>query len=124
VNGNEAARRALLAELESAPLPSVQAFGAAAPSLDVEWFFSARELCALMESVHELPFMAINPGLANKNEWARIAFKGGSEPGVANLTTRLERDGKKHCVVATWNDRVELDQPKLYALYRALLDTL
>jgi hypothetical protein len=55
----------------------------------VEWFFSTRELCALMAEVRGQPLMQVNPGVANPEDWETISFKGGSEPGVLNLTTAL-----------------------------------
>jgi hypothetical protein len=74
----------------------------------VEWPFAATELCNLMAQVEALPLMSINPGVANPNNWARVAFEGGSEPGVLNLTTWLEPDsGEPYCVVTTWNDATQ-----------------
>lgn len=123
--GDEAARRKLLSELADAKLPGVGDIAKMPPSPDVEWFFSARELCALMDQVHALPAMRINPGLADRERWAEVAFKGGSEPGVINLTTRLEgKDGKKHCVVATWNDGKTVDEAAFTTLYRSLVSAL
>jgi len=123
--GDEAARRKQLAELVDASLPAVGDIAKMPPSPDVEWFFSARELCALMDRVHALPAMHINPGLADRERWAEVAFKGGSEPGVINLTTHLEgKDGKKHCVVATWNDKKPVDHATFTTLYRSLVSAL
>lgn len=122
---DEAGRRAMLGELAGLPLPPAEAFGAEPRALDVEWFFSGRELCELMEEVRDLPLMAINPGLARPDEWASVAFKGGSEPGVLNLTTALvARDGRRLCVAATWNADQALDETRFYALYSGLLDAL
>lgn len=85
--GNEAERRSLLSTLTAVPLPPVTIFGDTPLALDVEWFFSARELCELMATVQDLPLMQVNPGLARPQDWQSVAFKGGSEPGVLNLTT-------------------------------------
>lgn len=94
-------------------------------ALDVEWFFSVRELCGLMDEVKELPLMSINPGIADPADWARVAFKGGSEPGALNLTTWLEaEDGASYCVSATWNDTENLDEFTFYGLYERLIRTL
>lgn len=122
---DERSRRALLAELAGLPLPPAEAFSAEPRALDVEWFFTARELCALMDEVRDLPLMSINPGLAKPDEWVSVAFKGGSEPGVLNLTTGLvARDGRRLCVAATWNADQALDEMRFYSLYSGLLDTL
>ena len=70
----------------------------------IEWFYSARELCALIKSVHRSPYMVINPGLSHFRHWRRIAYKGGSEPGVLNFTQyAIRKDGRAVCVTATWN---------------------
>lgn len=100
----EGGRRALLIRLASEPLPSPEIFASGPRALDVEWFITATELCGLMEQVQELPLMSINPGVAHPRDWGRVTFKGGSGPGVINLTTGLIRpDGSRLCVAATWN---------------------
>jgi beta-lactamase class A len=126
LKGDAVARRALLPELKSAPLPTESDFAGGPVALEVEWFFSVRELCGLMERVQSLPLMSINPGVASPADWARAAFKGGSEPGVLNLTTGLEgKNGKRYCVCATWNNpQAALDQTQLVALYSGILEAL
>jgi beta-lactamase class A len=121
-----AQRAALLPQLANLPLPSVEVFAGGPVAIDVEWFFSTRELCDLMGRVHALPMMSLNPGLANPADWQRVAFKGGSEPGVLNLTTwLLGRDGRQFCVSATWNNpQARLDESQFFLLYTSLLGTL
>ncbi|MCV5784764.1 hypothetical protein OFN20_28190, partial [Escherichia coli] len=46
-----AGRTALLPEIDKLPLPGVEVFAGGPLALDVEWFFSTAELCALMEKV-------------------------------------------------------------------------
>jgi hypothetical protein len=55
-----------------------------------------------------------------------VAYKGGSEPGVLNLTTwLLARDGRPFCVSATWNNpQARLDESQFFLLYTSLLNTL
>ncbi|NET60756.1 MAG: serine hydrolase [Symploca sp. SIO2E6] len=116
--GDVASRRELINQLQPYPLPSVNLFAGDTVAVDVEWFFTTRELCQLMATVADLPLMSVNPGVARPNDWSRVAFKGGSEPGVLNLTTFLEaKDGKTYCVAATWNDTVALDETKFTAIY-------
>ncbi len=123
---NPAARAALLPQLANLPLPDASVFAGGPVAVDVEWFFSTRELCALMGKVQALPLMSLNPGLANPADWQRVAYKGGSEPGVLNLTTWLTaRDGKQYCVSATWNNpQARLDENQFFLLYTSLLSTL
>jgi len=119
--GDRAARRALLGELAAVPLPSISTYPKEPTALDVEWFFSARELCTLMQQVKDLDLMTINAGIASKTDWQRVAFKGGSEPGVLNFTTWVEKDGHESCVSVSWNADEKLDENKLAILYSRLL---
>lgn len=117
-----AQRAALLPQLANLPLPSIEVFAGGPVATDVGWFFNTRELCALMGKVQALPMMSLNPGLANPADWQQVAYKGGSGPGVLNLTTWLTaKDGKQYCVSATWNNpQARLDKkPVLHALYRS-----
>jgi beta-lactamase class A len=126
-NSNETQRRAILAEVKQLPLPEVNEFLGNAPiALDVEWLLTTEELCELMSEVAPLPVMSVNPGVANVNDWKRIAFKGGSESGVINLTTWLEsKNGKKYCVAATWNNSTEpVDETKFSTIYSGVLSYL
>jgi beta-lactamase class A len=123
--GDETARRALMMQIDALSLPDASIFSGDPLAIDVEWFFAARELCGLMRNVESLPLMSINPGVAEPADWRRVAYKGGSEPGVLNLTTWLvARDGKSFCVSATWNDDRPLDEIKFFGVYKSLLSTL
>lgn len=120
--GDEAARRRILTGLQTDPLPSVEMFAGEPLALDVEWFFSARELCQLMEKVAPLPLMHINPGVVNPKDWQSVAYKGGSEPGVLNFTTWLEDSkGQTYCISATWNNDKALDRTRLQTIYSAAI---
>jgi beta-lactamase class A len=120
--GNESEKRAVLEEVNKRSLPDISEFEGNPVALDVEWFFTAEELCKSMENVADLPLMSINPGVVNPKEWERVAFKGGSEPGVLNLTTWLQaKNGKTYCVVATWNHTATVDDAKLMNIYSAAI---
>ena len=125
--GTEAERQSILAEIAKLPLPDVKEFEGKDPvAIDVEWFFSAEELCGMMTQLENLPLMNINPGLVDSEDWQKVAFKGGSEPGVLNLTSLVQgKNGKNYCVVATWNNKnAPLDQPKFSKLYKEVLASL
>jgi len=119
-----AGRRALLAgPVATRPLPSDEAVTGV--TLSVEWPFAAQDLCQLLEATKDLQPFRINPGPADPAHWRTIAFKGGSETGVLNLSTFVvAEDGTRHCVVATWNDDKALDHDRLFTPYRALLRAL
>lgn len=125
-----AGKRQILTEIAQKNLPDLSSspFGDKPSALDVEWLFTPYELCKLMAGVADLPLMSVNPGggLVNPQNWSRVAYKGGSEPGVLNLTTWLEaKNGKSYCVVATWNNNdAVLDEKRLYELYGAVIKGL
>jgi hypothetical protein len=90
-----------------------------------EWYVPAERLCELIEAVAGLPPMQINPGVAARADWQDIAFKGGSEIGVLNLTTRVTgKDGTRYCVVASWNDTKAIDETRATGAYASLLAAL
>lgn len=122
--GDTAKRREILDAVQAAPLPDVFLFSDGPVALDLEWFFTVGELANLMFYVKDLPLMTINPGVENEY-WQRIAFKGGSEPGVLNLTSAVTNStGKTYVISATWNHSESLDETRFISLYSALLDVL
>lgn len=123
---NTAARRAVLKQAASAALPSAALFDSGQTvSRDVEWFLSTQRLCRLMNDVAALPEMQMNPGLASKTDFQTVSYKGGSEPGVLNLTTQVTtKAGKTYCVSATWNDSAPLNEATMFGLYSGVLNLL
>jgi beta-lactamase class A len=124
--GDLAQKRIVLAELAKRPLPNVAEFEGVQPNaLDVEWFFTPAQLCDRIDRLFDLPLMSINPGIARSPDWQKVVFKGGSEPGVMNLTTGLQgKNGQRYCVVATWNHDRPVDEAKFVGLYGGLIDFL
>ncbi|MBD2206125.1 serine hydrolase [Calothrix sp. FACHB-1219] len=121
-NSNVEEKREILQSLAQQSLPDVSEFTGNPVALDIEWFFTARELCSLIEQVADLPLMSINPGVANAEDWERVAFKGGSESGVLNLTTWLKaKNGKQYCVVGTWNHDAPLEQNRFMTIYSSAI---
>ena len=85
-------------------------------ALDLEWFASGPDLCNVMATLgarggwdpasEELTILGKNAGVPfDKGKWSYVGFKGGSEPGVINLTWLGKRvDGKWFVLVVTVND--------------------
>jgi hypothetical protein len=103
----------------------------------VEWFASAVECCLAMaelDAIHRRDpgapvssILSLNPGLAFPAQtWPRVWFKGGSEPGVLNLTWLLTRtDGRTFGISMTWNDpRRALDEQGLLDLAGSAVELL
>jgi beta-lactamase class A len=122
--GDLAERRAVLVELASKPLPDGSK--ALTPhDQGAEWYVPPTALCALIEAVGDLDVTQINPGVANRADWASVSFKGGSETGVLNLTTLLVgKDGTRYCVAASWNDVKAIDEAKATSTYASLIAKL
>lgn len=124
VSGDMQERRRVLAELASRPLLDVTKVNTPYHP-EMEWNLSATTLCKLIDSVADLDVMQINPGVASSSDWQSVAFKGGSEIGVLNLTTLVTaKDGTRYCVAATWNSDTSVDQTRATASYASLLALL
>jgi hypothetical protein len=83
----------------------------------LEWFASTSDLCRVMAWLSAeaaageagapvMDVLAVNPGLRlDAAVWPYVGFKGGSEPGVLQLTWLLERaDGQSFVLSMTLND--------------------
>ena len=95
----------------------------------LEWFASPEDLCRVMVDLHTraqtlalapiASILSLNPGFPDENhQYAYIAFKGGSEPGVLNLTFLMQRarDSKWLFMTAGWNDTAApIDETKAFA---------
>ncbi|MGH0052872.1 MAG: serine hydrolase [Sphaerochaetaceae bacterium] len=119
-------KRASLDELKTRDLPSSSLFSGDPIALDVEWFMTVTELSDLIERLQDLDPMTVNPGLALKEHWYRIAYKGGSEPGVLNLTTFLMDEAHNRYTVSVTvnNPDKPLDDTMIMGAYQTILNYL
>jgi beta-lactamase class A len=115
-----AGRRALLdGRVGSTPIAVADLADWAAPrEVDtLEWFASTTDLCAAMAKLRDLggrpglgpvlDILAVNPGLpVDASRWQYVGFKGGSEPGVLQLTWLLRRSDNRWFVLS-----ITLDDP-------------
>src|SRR4051794_30272496 len=113
-------RRAQLADLAAAPLPSLdQAVSwTTARAIDgIAWFASASGLCRVYQSLAWLGALPgghrvgdalslRDPGLGlDPAGWSTVWFKGGSEPGVLDLAFRaVDRRGRAVVVAVSLSD--------------------
>lgn len=132
--GDAAVRSAILDSLanQTVSLDAVNAGFAAGPkALDIEWFASPADLAKLLAYMRRtadpagFEIMAINPSatpaiLAN---WNYLGFKGGSEPGVINLTWLLtDKAGRDHLLTLGWNNpAAAVDEGKLETIAQRIL---
>ncbi len=119
-----AKRRRILERIQSQPLPALEDVTDLCLA-GVEWYASAQELCDVMGEIADEKAMTLNPGLAEKTDWQRIAFKAGGEVGVLNFTYDVKGLGGTHWQIAlTWNDDNPLPEGKLIGLTNKLLQEL
>jgi len=115
--GSAGERAAILARLAGRDLPEIHA--ASTPYRpDVEWMIPACQLCHLALELSDTDVFVINPGPIRSGQWKHIAFKGGSEIGVLNLTAALiGHDGRRHCLSVTLNGDKEIDETAAAGLF-------
>jgi hypothetical protein len=107
------------------------AFAHGPKAIDLEWFASPSDLTKLFAHMRKtadpraFEIMAINPSATDaiKANWSYIGFKGGSEPGVLNLTWLLtDRQGRDWVLTLGWNNPVAVvDEGKLEAIAQRIL---
>lgn len=138
--GDVARRRELLAEASAGePLKLGEFMDWKQPlAIDtLEWFASPRDLCGLAARLRDLSLqpegaalrevLSQNPGVAvDRAVWPWFGFKGGSEPGVMNLTWLLERDdGRVFFLTLGFNNPSEaLSENELIILATAAIKLL
>lgn len=120
-----AARASVLRAVDAMPLPPIAQL-VPTPILAIEWHYSVRELCDLIGRVADLPLMSIEPGVADAASFRQVAFKGGSDIGVINLTTQVTtKRGTRFCFSATLNDQAKAVNETAFATaYSAVLGVL
>lgn len=131
----DAAERAVLEVVLGAEDPSldevVVAFGNGPKAIDIEWFASPADLARLFAHMRKtaapeaFAITAINPSATDaiKGNWRYVGFKGGSEPGVLNLTWLLtDKAGRDWVLTLGWNNpEAVVDEGKLEALAQRIL---
>jgi beta-lactamase class A len=102
----------------------------------VEWFASTLELTRAMNWLRQkstasvgdkaLDILSINPGLQiDATAWKKICFKGGSEPGVINMTYLLQhRSGTWYAISGSWLHTGSIDDMKFAGLIERVIRLL
>lgn len=132
----DARKRAILDTVQAASeAPSLDvisaAFAGGPKALDIEWFASPADLAKLFVHMRRtadpkaFQIMAINPAASGAvtDTWGYIGFKGGSEPGVMNLTWLLtDKDGRDWVLTLGWNNPAAVvEEGKLNAIAQRIL---
>ena len=132
--GDAATRRAMLEGLQGSAVTPDQvtaAFAGGPRALSVEWLASPADLARLLSRITSvgdettLGVLAINPAAAPavRSRWAYVGYKGGSEPGVLNLTWLLrDQGGRWHMLTLGWNNpAASVDTGTLQAIAQRIL---
>jgi beta-lactamase class A len=134
-SGDPAKQAAIARAQAAAQDPSLDqlnaAFAGGPKAIDIEWFASPADLAKLFAHMRRtadpkvFDIMAINPSAtpAIKKNWRYIGFKGGSEPGVLNLTWLLtDKQGRDWVLTLGWNNSAAvLDESKLEGIAQRIL---
>jgi beta-lactamase class A len=129
VAANRAERSALIDALK--PASDVTSNSKPASIDSVEWFASANDIARVFDTLRRrkdprvLAILGVAPHLPPDAaaRFARIGYKGGSEPGVLNLSWLLQgKDGQWYVATASWNDPDKpVDQTKFELLAMRLI---
>ncbi|MEO0461836.1 MAG: serine hydrolase [Pseudomonadota bacterium] len=127
-------RSQILAGIEAKPVASAdiqRAFSGGPIAIDVEWFASARDLAKLVQLMRRqcdpqvFEIMAISPAVPSniRDKWEYIGYKGGSEPGVLNLTWVLrDAQGGDRLLTLSWaNSKSNLNKTRLDLIAQRIL---
>lgn len=120
--GDAVARGAVLAALP--PGRALAAVWGETLAHDIDYLFTARELCALIEAVGDRPEMRANPGPAAALGWDWSAYKGGSTDTSINATLLVGKASRRVCVAATVNVTPHIDRARFMAAVRGVLGAL
>lgn len=117
IAASERERRALLTSRYGGGGPAIdipQLMARGPTAIDsVEWFASAADLVRIMDWLRRhgddrtRAVLAISPGMDARGAgaYSYVGYKGGSEPGVINLTYLIRNNaGVWHVVTGSWND--------------------
>lgn len=116
VASSESERRAILGSLAGKDIDGreIQATFASGPvHIDVEWLASAQDVSRIFARLVEaddaatLAILGINPSMVGSAQeaWDYIGYKGGSEPGVLNLSWLMrDKSEQYYTLVMSWND--------------------
>lgn len=142
IAADESARREILEEIagvRAADIPLATFLGDPLRPDVLEWFASPLDLCRVLATLVEQAatpglepleeILTTNPGVADEGgRWARIAFKGGSEPGLLALAWLVEDDdGARRALtgsVVNTDAAFGAQEPTLVLLFAAARDLL
>ena len=123
IRSNETARLNMLKKLQSFPLEKVEFIKTPTHNDKVEWHISTHDLCKVIYEMKDNKSIQINTGLLEDQKLSLKGYKGGSEPGVMNMTHVFQKDAKSpvYSVSCTFNSRKTFDQNEIAMVVSRLI---
>jgi len=125
INGSPKEKLQILKDIEKFDINKVKFDASPTLISKLEWFISTKELCEVIYDVKDNTALQINTGIGlKKDKWNYVGYKGGSEPGVLNLTFLVQKEkiSDYYCVSVTLNNESkEVDQKKIIELVSRLV---
>lgn len=116
---------AAAAEADARPLPRVADVMDITHRTGLGWAIAPSRLCRVIGSVADHPAMTLNAGPVSGPDWARVAFKGGSEPGVLAFVHHLtDAAGTQYCAVMALQSDAPIEEITAATAWRSVLGAL
>lgn len=126
IEGNLETKREIIDTIEGLQINAQDLSSEPTLIKEIEWFFSTKELAKTIYELRKAEELQINSGLANKNNWFKVGYKGGSEAGVLQYTHLLQKrqDGPIYVVSVTSNSEKGIETNKIKELTSRLISLL
>ena len=126
LNADLQKKREILNNLDDVKVSINDISGSAKLIDSIEWFYTTKELSNIIYELKDADEISINPGLASKDSWNLIGYKGGSEEGVLQLTHLLQKtsDSDYYTVSVTVNNQNGVDNNKVQELVSRLISVI
>ncbi|MCK9224163.1 MAG: class A beta-lactamase-related serine hydrolase [Candidatus Muirbacterium halophilum] len=128
ISSNDKYQLQILDSLAKTPLPDISKVSQWNSPIEIntiEWFFSTKELCRVIFDLKDSDILRINDSGLTTDNWDFVGYKGGSEPGVLNLTYVLKKGNDIYTLSITANNSEKsFDFNKVFKKVSELLNIL
>jgi len=126
LNNSVEGKREILNKLDDITVSRNDISGSAKLIDSIEWFFTTKELSNIIYELKDADEISINPGLASKDNWYKVGYKGGSEVGVLQFTHLLQKSSSSdvYTVSLTVNNQNGVDGNKVQELVSRLISVI
>jgi beta-lactamase class A len=126
LNSKTESKRDILANLNDVTVGRNDISGSPRLINSIEWFFTTEELAKTIYDLKDASELRINPGLASKDDWYLVGYKGGSEVGVIQFTHILQKNPNSdiYTVSVTANNQNGVNNNQVQELVVRLISVL